>query len=115
MNCPLCGDDLGEVYASPAMRLRVHLVSKHLAEVDASMEHPAIICCCGQHFRGITSFSRHIAKLQGDDEKAHVVMDSLGQKANTEPRVRRNVMAGYLPNTHRKQDHAVISTRQRTH
>lgn len=115
MKCPLCGDDLGEVYASPAMRLRVHLVAKHLAGVEQGLEHPAILCSCGKYFRGITSFSRHIAKLSGDDEKSHVVMDSLGQKATTTPLTRRNVMAGYLPDAPKGKKHAVISTRQRTH
>jgi len=88
MLCPLCNKEIGGVYASEPLALRSHLVQEHVGDSDIGMSQPAIRCLCGQVFRGITSFSKHVARLSGPELEEHVILTSLGTLAVATARTR---------------------------
>jgi hypothetical protein len=88
MLCPLCQKEIGGAYASESLVLRSHLVQEHVGDSDIGMSQPSVRCVCNKEYRGLTSFSKHIATLQGEELEHHVILTSMGTLASAMARQR---------------------------
>jgi hypothetical protein len=93
MQCPLCNKDLGIEYASAALKMRGHIVSEHMADVDGPVDVPAMRCLCGAEYRGITTLCRHLSTLSEEESQQHLVIAQLGQQVTSYPRQRTDKLA----------------------
>lgn len=104
MLCPLCNKEIGAVYASESLILRSHLVQEHVGDSDIGMSQPSVKCLCGKEYRGLTSFSKHVATLQGSERDEHVMLAAMGATGIAIARVRGKSDYGSCVEKHGKDN-----------
>lgn len=87
LNCPLCDTPIRGAYTTGVMAIRTHMLQEHIDPQFADVAHPCILCPCGKHFRGLSSFIRHLLHLTEGDRRGHVTLFALGERAIVEERV----------------------------
>lgn len=78
--CPLCGTELEANNAKAVTWLAPHLSDQHLLQ-EIRWRSSAVLCTCQKHFRGLRSWSAHIASLEGEDLAQHVMHHTAGVQA----------------------------------
>lgn len=73
--CPICLEHVNPPYDILSnLWLMGHVYKKHLVCDGLDPKRSAVKCMCGKEFRGVTTWSRHLAILSPDEQKQHLEM-----------------------------------------